>query len=116
MTFEDLITKIGESMSENIPSSSPLFRLAQDFDKFNKGEWEDSDFEEVDREKVEHRLSPEQQYDLRWILYIEPLAPSYYKYKGVRIFGGNGWWTLEDGVKDKSLLNILNYIDGQEDF
>ena len=116
MSFEDLITKIGEDVSETIPSSSPLFRLAQDFNKFNNGEWEDSDFHEVDKKLVEYRLSPEREHDIRWICYIEPLAPSFYKYKGVRIFGGNGWWTLEDGVQDKNLLNILNYIDGQEDF
>lgn len=65
------------------------------------------DFVEISRKEIEERDN-----DVRGImLNYQPIAPRFLKYRGTPIFGGDGWWTLSDGERFSSLLEVLNHID-----
>lgn len=115
---EDRMDEIHEAVSNSLEdlrhaSFSPLARLGEKLYRYNQGEWTDDDFQDVDRKEVESMLAGGKNgYDIRGIfLYVEPLSPKYFRYKGVRIIGGNGWWQFEDGGRFKVITEAFDHID-----
>ena len=104
---------ISKGLSDLRHTNSPLARMGERLHRYETGQWEDEDFTEVDRDAIVAGLD---RNDIRHILlYVEPMMPYYYLYRGVRIIGGSGWWQLEDGERFKVITDVFDYIDNDQE-